>query len=166
MQREARWAWGATIPGTGASGATGDVGEMRGITAVPPWSRQAGGEADGGEEGAARGGAQRGESKGEAEMALGAAGRTPARAATPRGNTLRLGEPKGGGSRQGGGRVPGSPRMQRPTRGAQPQLACPSPSQTMSYQVTVESSLRVTSQPQRHALEKMINSLPRRHHVG
>ena len=96
MQREARW--GATIPGTGASGATGHVGEMRGITAVPPWSRQAGGEADGGEEGAARGGAQRGESEGEAEMALGAAGRTPARAATPRGNTLRLGEPKGGGA--------------------------------------------------------------------
>ena len=67
MQREARW--GATIPGTGASGATGHVGEMRGIIAVPPWSRQAGGEADGGEEGVARGGAQRGESDGEAEMA-------------------------------------------------------------------------------------------------
>ena len=105
MQREARW--GATIPGTGASGATGDVGEMRGIIAVPPWSRQAGGEADGGEEGAARGGAQRGESKGEAEMALGAAGRTPARAATPRGNTLRLGEPKGGGQQAAGGKGPG-----------------------------------------------------------
>ena len=55
--------------GTGASGATGAVGEMRGIIAVPPWSRQAGGEADGGEEGVARGGAQRGESDGEAEMA-------------------------------------------------------------------------------------------------
>ena len=67
MQREARW--GATIPGTGASGATGDVGETRGITAVPPWSRQAGGEAVGGEEGVARGGEQREESDGEAEMA-------------------------------------------------------------------------------------------------
>ena len=67
MQREATW--GATIPGTGASGATGDVGKTCGITAVPPWSRQAGGEAVGGEEGVARGGEQREESDGEAEMA-------------------------------------------------------------------------------------------------
>ena len=47
----------ATIPGTGASGAKGDVGETSGVTTVPPWSRQAGGEAVGGEEGVARVGA-------------------------------------------------------------------------------------------------------------
>ena len=88
--------------GNGACG-----GNERDYSGATLWSRQAGGEADGGEEGAARGGAQRGESKGEAEMALGAAGRTPARAATPRGNTLRLGEPKGGGQQAAGWKGPG-----------------------------------------------------------
>ena len=78
--------------GNGACG--GNERDYSGATLVTSSGRRGGWGRGGGRKG--RG--AKGESKGEAEMALGAAGRTPARAATPRGNTLRLGEPKGGGA--------------------------------------------------------------------
>ena len=83
---------------TGASGAKGDVGETSGVvTTVPPWSRQAGGEAVGGEEGVARVGVHGGRSDAEAQMAWGRRdGRRGASGNAPGQRPMAVGVPMGG----------------------------------------------------------------------